>query len=265
MFTYEQILDISLKINRKELFLDETVYQKLNAIKKQLNIQVNELLKKTIIKKQENAYGQVFKLLNKITEKNYDKLKGELFDLIKQIESEDEINKLRSKLLPKLEDMLKKHDWTYKMSDDSSNFSKGSRQEDEINKLVDLLGKKGKELFDKYSPSMGMEEGLKRTIRESQKKKALREKLREMILAEMDEAKKAEDDEDEVEIEDIDVSDDEMRGGDNPEIDKIQDLLEQLQNAAEDLGDEKLLTQIGNIITFFTRQHVANADADNMG
>lgn len=55
-----------------------------------------------------------------------------------------------------------------------------------------------------------------------------------------------------------------MRGGDNPDIDKIQDLLEQLQNAAEDLGDEKLLTQIGNIITFFTRQHVANAD-DNMG
>ena len=96
MLTYDQMLDISLKINRKELFLDETVYQTLNAIKKQLNIQVNEVLKKTIIKKQENAYGQVFKLLNKITEKNYDKLKGELFDLIKQIESEDEINKLTS-------------------------------------------------------------------------------------------------------------------------------------------------------------------------
>ena len=66
MLTYDQMLDISLKINRKELFLDETVYQKLNSIKKQLNIQVNEVLKKTVIKKQENAYGQVFKLLNKI-------------------------------------------------------------------------------------------------------------------------------------------------------------------------------------------------------
>jgi len=129
---------------------------------------------------------------------------------------------------------------------------------------------------DRMRDGMGMEEGLKRTIRESQKKKSLRSKIREMILAEMDgaaveaedydpvaEAKKKEDDED-VEIEDIDVSDDEMRGGDNPDIDKIQDLLEQLQNAVEDLGDEKLLTQIGNIITFFTRQHVANAD-DNIG
>ena len=96
MLTYDQILDISLKINRKELFLDELVYQKLNGIKKQLNIQVNEVLKKTVIKKQENAYGQVFKLLNKITEKNYEKLKEELFDLMKQIETEEEINKLTS-------------------------------------------------------------------------------------------------------------------------------------------------------------------------
>jgi hypothetical protein len=127
---------------------------------------------------------------------------------------------------------------------------------------------------DMMRDGMGMEEGLKRTIRESEKKKSLRSKIREMILAEMDgaaveaedydpvaEAKKDE----EIEDVDIDVSDDEMRGGDNPDIDKIQDLLEQLQNAAEDLGDDKLLTQIGNIITFFTRQHVANADADNMG
>ena len=127
-------------------------------------------------------------------------------------------------------------------------------------------------ITDMMRDGMGMEEGLKRTIRESEKKKSLRSKIREMILAEMDgaaveaedydpvaEAKKDE----EIEDVDIDVSDDEMRGGDNPDIDKIQDLLEQLQNAAEDLGDEKLLTQIGNIITFFTRQHVANAD-DNM-
>ena len=44
---------------------------------------------------------------------------------------------------------------------------------------------------------------------------------------------------------------------------EIQDLLNQLQDAAEELGDEKLLTQVGNTITFFTREHVANAD--NMG
>ena len=88
------MLDVSLKINRKELFLEESVYLKLNSIKKQLNIHINEVLKKTVVNKQENAYGQVFKLLNKITEKNYDKLKVELFELIKQIDNDDEINKL---------------------------------------------------------------------------------------------------------------------------------------------------------------------------
>ena len=122
---------------------------------------------------------------------------------------------------------------------------------------------------------MGMEEGLKRTIRESQKQKSLREKIREMILAEMDgaavvagdydpvaEAKKDEEVED-VEVEDVDVTDEKMVGNDDPKVTKIQDLLNQLQDAAEELGDEKLLTQVGNTITFFTREHVANAD--NMG
>jgi hypothetical protein len=126
----------------------------------------------------------------------------------------------------------------------------------------------------KKAGEMGMEEGLKRTIREGQKQKSLREKIREMILAEMDgaaveaedydpvaEAKK--DKEEEVEDIDIDVTDEKMVGNDNPKVAEIQDLLNQLQDAAEELGDEKLLIQIGNTITFFTREHVATAD--NMG
>jgi len=190
-------------------------------------------------------------------------------------EQEYNINKLRSKLLPKLEDMLKKHDWTYKMSDDSSNFSKGSRQEDEINKLVDLLGNEGKKLKDKYDPfkkakEMGMEEGLKRTMRENQNQKSLRKKIREMILAEMNdvdledpvaEAKKdkEEDEVENVDIENIDVTDDEMMVNDNTE-ENLLDLLQKAQNDAKKLGDEELVTQIGNNITFFTRRHVSNTE-----
>ena len=123
---------------------------------------------------------------------------------------------------------------------------------------------------------MGMEEGLNKLVREMKKEKntdALRKKIREMILAEMDgaaveagyydpvaEAKK---DEEEVEDVDVDVTDEKMIGNDDPKVAEIQDLLNQLQDAAEELGDEKLLTQVGNTITFFTREHVANAD--NMG
>jgi hypothetical protein len=140
---------------------------------------------------------------------------------------------------------------------------------DYISKVSELLrGMSGKE--------MGMEEGLNKLVREMKKEKntdVLRKKIREMILAEMDgaaviardydpvaEAKK---DEEEVEDIDIDVTDEKMVGNDDPKVTKIQDLLNQLQDAAEELGDEKLLTQVGNTITFFTREHVANAD--NMG
>lgn len=73
------------------------------------------------------------------------------------------------------------------------------------------------------------------------------------------EAKKK--DEEDIDVEDIDVdtelSDVETGGGEDPEVEHVQDLLNQLQDAAEKMGDEKLLKQIGNTITFFTRQHVA--------
>jgi len=122
---------------------------------------------------------------------------------------------------------------------------------------------------------MGMEEGLKRTMRENQNQKSLRKKIREMILAEMnednteegyynptvDEAKKdkEEDEEEDVDIENIDVTDNEMMVNDNPE-ENLLDLLQKAQKDAKKLGDEELVTQIGNNITFFTRRHVSNTE-----
>jgi len=73
--------------------------------------------------------------------------------------------------------------------------------------------------------------------------------------------KKDEEDDEDIDVEDTDVDtelpDVETGGGEDPEVEHIQDLLNQLQDAAEKLGDEKLLKQVGNTITFFTRQHVA--------
>ena len=51
-----------------------------------------------------------------------------------------------------------------------------------------------------------------------------------------------------------------MMGNNDPNVTEIQDLLIQLQKAAKELGDEKLLTQVDNTITFFTREHIATAD-----
>lgn len=111
-------------------------------------------------------------------------------------------------------------------------------------------------------------------------KEALKTKIKEMILAELNEenldvtnldydflpeAKK-----EDTEATDVEVSAEETPTSDSfevstsevdPTIKAIQDALTQAQAAAQKLGDEKLTDQIGNTITFFTRTHVANKDA----
>jgi hypothetical protein len=116
-------------------------------------------------------------------------------------------------------------------------------------------------------------------------KEALKTKIKEMILAELNEENidvtnlnydflpeaKKEDTEatDAPEATDIEVSAEETPTSDSfevstsevdPTIKAIQDALTQAQAAAQKLGDEKLTDQIGNTITFFTRTHVANKD-----
>jgi hypothetical protein len=132
--------------------------------------------------------------------------------------------------------------------------------------------------------AMGMEEGIgayeyekgkeagEKIEKEKMTKSKLRDKIREMVLAEMDgavveaeyydpvdEAKKKKEDED-IDVEDVEIDTEtpDVEMDEDAEINNIQDLLDQLQDAVEQLGDEKLLKQIGNTITFFTRQHVAD-------
>lgn len=50
----------------------------------------------------------------------------------------------------------------------------------------------------------------------------------------------------------------------NPTIKAVQDALTQAQAAAEKLGDDKLLSQIGNTITFFTRTHISEKPQINV-
>jgi hypothetical protein len=63
--------------------------------------------------------------------------------------------------------------------------------------------------------------------------------------------------------EEIETTDVEMTTEVDPNVKAVQDSLTAAQAAAAALGDEKLTDQIGNTITFFTRQHVANIDSMN--
>jgi hypothetical protein len=110
----------------------------------------------------------------------------------------------------------------------------------------------------------------KKLINESTTKSAFKNQIREMILAEMNEAKKKKS-EDVAPQEDVEFNIDtpteapmadtmapEMSNAAdiNPTVKSIQDSLQKAFASAKELGDAKLVTQIGNTITMLVRDQV---------
>ena len=131
-------------------------------------------------------------------------------------------------------------------------------------------------VFEEFNPFMAEnartdaeEEGYLDGVKDE--KKSLRDKVREMVLAELagktelDEAKK---DKPEEEVVDAEVTDtEEFTPEDEMDTEKptasldggekeIMDSLENALEFAKQKGDDKLIDQIGNTITFFTRQYI---------
>lgn len=129
-------------------------------------------------------------------------------------------------------------------------------------------------VFEEFNPYTS--EGYKSepdNMEEEKSTPSLRDRIKEMILAELslqevelDEAKK---DKDEEEVEDVEVEDTEefepemdmdSEMDTEPDLDsgekEIMDSLETALDFAKQKGDEKLIDQIGNTITFFTRQYI---------
>lgn len=90
-------------------------------------------------------------------------------------------------------------------------------------------------------------------------KSALKAKVREGVLAEIAEAKKKKAEpeivDDEVIDDTTDVTSDSTAQASGEVLD-LQVTLKKAYDAASKLGDQKLVDQIGNTITFFTRTHV---------
>jgi hypothetical protein len=136
-----------------------------------------------------------------------------------------------------------------------------------------------------YEYEKGKEAGEK-IEKKKMKMSELRAKIKEMIIAEMDldvtdetsgydflaeleeileaEEKEEKDKKEDADIEaadDVAVGDEEITTDTevaevDPNVKAVQDALTQAQTAAQQLGDKKLINQIGNTITFFTRAHV---------
>jgi hypothetical protein len=99
------------------------------------------------------------------------------------------------------------------------------------------------------------------------KKEELKSKIREQILTNLSEKKKK----DNVEEPEVEITKDTEEEtstetapakdfGVDPKIQTLQNALKAAYDAAKDMGDEKLETQIGNTITYFTRAHIVKKD-----
>jgi hypothetical protein len=127
--------------------------------------------------------------------------------------------------------------------------------------------------------AMGLEENKEETKSNKMKKSELKEMIRAAMLAEMEveetkvfEAEEDEDvevavsDEEEMDIEEPAEDEGEVEVEDNAKTEltgdkkDVSDNLEAALEAARALGDEKLVDQIGNTITFFTRAHIVKED-----
>ena len=130
------------------------------------------------------------------------------------------------------------------------------------------------ELANKHAGSPMKEESTKLTVSE------LKAKIKEQILAELEKEDDVNEAEEEVDV-DIDVEDEvEVEAGADdieierpgvkttidvglsPEEEVVQDSLTAAMKAAQELGNTKLADQIGNTITFFTREFVVGQNTD---
>lgn len=136
-----------------------------------------------------------------------------------------------------------------------------------------------------YEYEKGKEAGEK-AEKKKMKKSELKKQIKEMILAEIDidlsndddfydpvyEAKKKKKDEEEetedVTIDDVEIDADEMdMGAEMPAAPAATDVQKELMDALEAAkasGDEKLVRQIGNALTYFTRSQVSKEEAPTM-
>jgi len=133
---------------------------------------------------------------------------------------------------------------------------------------------------EEWEREMGrMEENKEETKSNKMKKSELKEMIKAAMLAEMEveetevfEAEEEEDvevavsDEEEMDIEEPAEDEGEVEVEDNAKTEltgdkkDVSDNLEAALEAARALGDEKLVDQIGNTITFFTRAHIVKED-----
>jgi hypothetical protein len=163
--------------------------------------------------------------------------------------------------LKEIEEMLNEDEGLTPLQDYVYQYEIEISGEDEAQEFLDDIKKLNtpKDVYDYYAYdrdwSGSMDDDLNNIFRQvSRKFKNLNEaEGDEEVDAEEVDAEAAADAGAEEEVDTtVDITTDEV----DPNVKSVQDALTQAQAAAQQLGDKKLMDQIGNTITFFTRAHV---------
>lgn len=169
-----------------------------------------------------------------------------------------------------LVDLIDNFDMYYEFSDDMGSYRRATAEKDKIHSLLVNLSDEDRQLVQSKVSERGSDV-IDRYFFEfftTPEEEQLEEKSCSNNLSE---AKKDESEEDESEEEDVELEvEDEVEtvedSSDNV-VDEVQLSLQKALKGAKQLGDEKLVTQIGNTITFFTRVHIvgdAEEDAEEI-
>ena len=104
VYDYDYFMKKSNSLNRLKYKLPNDSLKKFSLIKQKLFIKESvdfkryTSLDKTILNKQKEELGEIYKILNKITDKTYDKLSVQILDIIQNIENEDQQSELCEKI-----------------------------------------------------------------------------------------------------------------------------------------------------------------------
>ena len=104
VYSYDYFMKKSNTLNRLKYKLPNDSLKKFSLIKQKLFIKESADFKrytsldKTVLNKQKEELGEIYKILNKITDKTYDKLSVQILDIIQKIENEEQQNELCEKI-----------------------------------------------------------------------------------------------------------------------------------------------------------------------
>ena len=246
----EKMTKSKLKSKIKEMILAELNEDSTEDIDEPgaLNNMYDPLAEAEEVELEDNNYDATFLF-------KYFKNKGDLFmDEMREYDAEELINSypgLSEEEAEKLEDMLQN------LAEANSNKVMLNGKEVDVNS-IEVEGGSYNDYSDVYISVAKFKDGTDLNNDEREELENLVD-MGELANDSLSEAKKDKEEVEDITVDDtevVDAPESDMMAGESAEVSGIQSNLQAAYAEAKALGDEKLITQIANTITYFTKAHI---------